>query len=407
MKRAIFLVAFSIYLGLNVLVLPFCNFGLDQYDYSYRSWPWWLVNHLRTTQESFNVALLGSSLMLSSINECDANFAGKNIDASSHHQSLYLDNKLGTAFDGNFRTFNLATPGQMPSDAYFLTKAMMQLGQHPKAIIYGIAPRDFLDSRLASPADTEPFRYLKRFVSASAVAYDVFGLERSALDNFLSNWLFLHQHAVDIQTAFSRRLDASLQSVLPAPRTNTPFTYWDRVALLSQYKAGELYPGAAVNSPVAWQPGTHWKRDNIEDYLERYRKPNPESFNLQLRFLNRLISLCQDEKIEIVLVNMPLSSMNINILGQKRYAEFQSKIRTVCIARNIKLIDLGGTLAFGNEYFEDSAHLNGFGGRRFLDLLTEKMKEDAQLAAVFGSAGKPVDQGNALASRGHPGPGAE
>ena len=77
MKPAVFLVAFSIYLALNMVFLPFGRFGFDQYDYPYRSWPWWLVHHLRTTSESFNVALLGSSLMLGSINECDANFLGK------------------------------------------------------------------------------------------------------------------------------------------------------------------------------------------------------------------------------------------------------------------------------------------------------------------------------------------
>jgi hypothetical protein len=401
MKSTVFLVALSIYLALNMVLLPFGRFGFDQYDYPYKSWPWWLVHHLRTTPESFNVALLGSSLMLGSINECDANFVKKRIDAASHHQSLYLDNKLATTFGGSFRTFNLATPGQMPSDAYILTKAMIELGQRPRMIIYGIAPRDFLDSRLASPADTEPYRYLKRFVPMSEIAYDVYGLRLSELDSLVGSTIFLHQHAIDIQIAYARGMDALLQALLPPPGIGSSFTYWDRVSLLSQYKAGELFPGAYINTPATWQKGTAWKRDNLEDYVERYRRPNPESFTLQLKFLNRLITLCQDYDIKIVLVNMPLSKVNVSLLGQKRYLDFASKMSTICLARDVKLIDLGSTSTFGNEYFEDSAHLNGFGGKRFLDLLTDRLKVDPQLSVALCRIGQAVDKNNALASGSH------
>src|SRR5271163_1762174 len=99
MKRATFLTAVVLYFGLNLLILPLVNFGFDQYDYAYRNWPWWVVHHLRSTRETFDVALLGSSLMLGSLNQCDSNFTLKNIDATSHHKSLYLENRLKENFD--------------------------------------------------------------------------------------------------------------------------------------------------------------------------------------------------------------------------------------------------------------------------------------------------------------------
>jgi hypothetical protein len=407
MRRTTFLISLLIFLALNLVVLPQCKFDFDRFAYAYRSWPWWLVQDLRTASDKFNIALLGSSLMLSPIGECDANFSGRNIDATTHHRSLYFDNRLATAFGGAFRTFNLATPGQMPSDACLLARTIAEFGQQPRLYVYGIAPRDFLDSRLASPADTEPYRYLKRILPVNELAYDGSVHPLAALEQLLSHTVFLYQHAIEMQLGFARQIELLLALIVPAPQGVSPFTYWDRVALLPNYKAGELYPGAFVNSPVSWSSHPGWKRDNIEDYLERYRRPNQQTFHAQVVFLNRLISLCHDQGAEIVLVNMPLSKLNMNLLGQTRYQNFVAEMKTISLARGVKLIDLGQTpdqtTTFGNEYFEDSAHLNGFGGKRLLDSITSSMKQDRELSRFVRSVGESGGEPKALASRGRPG----
>jgi hypothetical protein len=401
MKRATFLTAVVLYLALNVLILPLVNFGFNQYDYAYRNWPWWAVYHLRSTRETFNVALLGSSLMLGSLNQCDSNFTLRNVDATSHHKSVYLEHSLKENFGGEFKTVNLATPGQTPSDAYLLTKTMLTLGQHPKLIIYGIAPRDFMDNRLLNPADTEPFRYLKRFVPMQEIASDVYQSPLSSLDYWLQNDVYLYEHAMDVQIAFTRRLNSTLERLLPAPVNGVSFSYWDRIKLLPKYKASELRPGDSVNTPIISGVPEGWQRDNVEDYVERYRKPNSQSFNLQLKFLKREFTLCHENNIDLVLVNMPLSSININLLGRRRYENFSDIVGHTSLLRGVRYIDLGSTKSFPIALFQDSAHLTGAGAKQFIDLLTESMKKDAGLSEVIERAGKPFSEKRAIAIRNH------
>ncbi len=282
---------------------------------------------------------------------------------------------------------------------------MLSFGHHPQLIIYGTAPRDFMDSTLSDPTATEPFRYLKRFVPLPEAALDFYRVNLNPLDYWLQNVFYLYDHALDFQLAFSRRLNSVLETLLPAPVNGVPFTSSDRLKLLPKYKALEFSPGSLVNRPLVpesakvSQRSKKWQRDNTEDYIERYRRPNAESFNLQLKFLNRLFALCHEEKIELVLVNMPLSSVNINLLGRRRYENFSNIINCTCRLSSVKYIDLSNTVSFDNELFQDCAHLTGIGAKQFIDLLTERMKKDSQLSAVLDQAGKTFSEKQAIAAR--------
>ncbi len=382
MKRSSFLFAFVFFIVLNWLILPALAISFDKYDYPYRSWTWWIVQHLRSMPEKFDIALVGSSLLLGSLNQCDADFAEKNIDATTHHRSLYLDARLHSIFAQDYLTFNAATPGQVPSDSYLLTKTMLLFKQHPRLIIYGFAPRDFLDSRLLSPADTEPFRYLTRFIPTDEIAPEIYGLKLASVDRLLHNLIYLYGNALDIQMCFNKILDSNLQWLVAA---QPAVSYTKRLELLPSYKAVELVPGGMLSTPSHGKVSGAWKRDNLDDYRERYRRPNSQSEARQISFLKRLISLCQANKINLLLVNMPLSQMNIDLLGKDRYNHLVGTIASICRDYETSFIDIGSETKFGNELFEDSAHLSGKGARQFIDLLTEKIGADRVLAKVLAS----------------------
>src|SRR5207253_2325947 len=132
-----------------------------------------------------NGTLLCSSPVVSAISACEANYHGETFDLSSYHKASFLDHKLRTKFGGTFNTYNLSAPGQMPSDAYLMLRAMVNSANRPDVVIYGIAPRDFMDCTLQNPADTEPFRYLTRLVNIDTVSNHYFRSPWAKLDYYL------------------------------------------------------------------------------------------------------------------------------------------------------------------------------------------------------------------------------
>ncbi len=398
MKDKRFVLALVTFLFLNLAASIFFVGRLDRFAYPFRTWPFWLVKDLHNTTENFNVALLGSSLMLGSIYGCDANYLKMPIDSCTYHRSTYLNDELEKTYGGKFNTFNLATPGQVPSDAYLLLKTMLALGQKPAVVIYGIAPRDFMDNRLDKPNDTETFHYLKRLVSTTEIEGED---QLSQFDRFLFDYLPLYRSAVNFKIYAGEESDQVLAKILPRPSGAPYFTYWKRIDLLPQYKAGELYPGAVVHVPTKPLSGAAWKRNNVDDYIERYRHPNEQMFTQQLAYLSKLLELAKSENIKVVLVNMPLSPINIMLLGSDRYQKFEDRIARFSQSKSISFLNLSDQVIFPNELFEDSAHLNAFGGKLFIDRLVNGLSRDTALSATLKSAGLSLaHEGPLLSTRG-------
>lgn len=107
-----FLLAVMIFGLLNAALGFLHPIKIDPYVLPYRNWIWWDINDLRTSSQPYNVTLLGSSLIISAINSCDANYLNKKLDQIQYHGAAYLDHCLEQKFGGKFHTFNLSTPGR-------------------------------------------------------------------------------------------------------------------------------------------------------------------------------------------------------------------------------------------------------------------------------------------------------
>src|SRR5262245_43770233 len=70
--RSAFLLALAIFIASNAACSFFTPIRFDPYKYTYRGWSWWAIDDLRNSGEVRNVALLGSSLMVSAVAGCDA-----------------------------------------------------------------------------------------------------------------------------------------------------------------------------------------------------------------------------------------------------------------------------------------------------------------------------------------------
>jgi hypothetical protein len=387
-----FLAAALIFVLLN-LVLGFVNpIKSDPYALPYRNWIWWDFNDLRTSKQPYNVVLLGSSLMISAINSCDANYLNKQLDQTQYHGAAYLDHRLTQVFGGKFNTFNLSTPGQAPADAFLSLRSMINCGKKPDIVIYGIAPRDFIDGTMSSVAAGEPYQYLSRVLNYADI--DPQFAYHSPIEKIgyqLQRNVYLCGNAMYLQmmgTAVSTKL---LDRIFPNPAGGAYFTWWDRVKFFPEYKAGDVYPGSSVVEP---RDLAHRQKflDDTKDYQARYRSPRKWSYDAQVHFLRRLASYCAEQHVRLFIVNMPITYYNASMLRHGIYASFVKAMGELAKSERVTFFDLCNFDLYPMPLYDDYVHLNGPGGKILVDDLVNHLAESASAKQSLKDAGRQMAQ---------------
>ena len=72
-KHCRFIVAALLFIAINAGLSFGTPFDFDPYKFVYKGWAWWTMQALKSDTELHNVALLGSSLVVSAVSNCDAN----------------------------------------------------------------------------------------------------------------------------------------------------------------------------------------------------------------------------------------------------------------------------------------------------------------------------------------------
>lgn len=387
--RSKFLLATAIFAAINACLTFYTPFAFDPYKFNYHGWAWWQFNELRATTRISNVALLGSSTMVSALAGCDANYLHRGLDLTNHHRSLYLEDALKKNFSSSeFQSFSLAAPGQMPSDAYITLKGMVASASRPDVVIYGVAPRDFIDSTLTAPGDTDAFKYITRLVNIDDVAQRVFRSPWSKVDWLMQRNLYLYHHSVDIRAAFDEKWQSVLGTVLPKPWSKTPFTWWDRQKILPNYLPAEIHPDAVMAGPIDRETAEKKYTDNTMEYRRRYKNPDIQTYKTQMFFLGKIAEFCRKERIELVIANMPISLDNIALLKPGGYIGYLQGLREFGIRNNLAVYDLNDFSQFSRKEFHDTVHLNAFGGQKFLDNLANAIKMDPRVSVIVEMSGQ-------------------
>lgn len=380
---------------LSLIAFAAINAGLAYSPYSqtnpeitsYHSWTWWTVNDIRHATKPANVVLLGSSLMVAAIAECDANFLKHSLDLATYRGASYMDKVLRDKLGGTFNTMNLSAPGQMPSDAYLTLKAALQEGMKPQVIVYGVAPRDFLDGTMQSPSDTEAFKYLRRNVDISDCGFDYFSSAFGKFDWFLQRSVNLYRLSLDCRLTLEKlsRQYLSHNGLVNLPEQEGaagPFA----IRLRALLRPFNIEPGTFLALQTVNNKSS--MIDNRRDYMDRYRNPDQRLYETQFRFLNRIVDTCAKENIKLILVQMPITQENVQILKPAVYDKYKADLVRVSADNKIKLLDLCKFEQYSKDDYRDTVHLNGFGGKKFVDNLVAAIDADNQLKASLATAGK-------------------
>lgn len=357
----------------------YLNF-FDPYQSPNKSLVFWAVKHFRQEKEPPDIVLLGSSLMMVAHHAGDATYLNSIQNEVFHHRSSVLEGMWKKRTHRDVSAFSFAIAGQMVSDAYVLTFSLLRNERKPKAIVYGIAPRDFIDNTLPSPASTETYRYAERFADLSKIESEARPSLFERVDLLLSKLSYIYSHRNDFIAAQKTVLTAVLY-----PRTSAA----DRQRIECPWKLRQLallqFPEDNGTNELMIAPyGLHHEpyKDNSEEYRQRYARVKEKTYDCQLSFFKKLLGYCRDEGIQLSVVNMPLTRDNIALMPPGFYSDYLRKVSSLSSLYGAQFLDMNKEPSFTRECFADSVHLNGLGGVTFFRRLCDELSRNSHLAAI-------------------------
>lgn len=372
-----FIAALTIYalLGLGLSSVAFEK--LKPIDFPVNTWTTWAISDFLKDDKKPDVVFLGSSLMLVPLDGVDADFTNKQIDASEHHKSLFFEDAYKKDTTQAVDSYNFALPGEMPSDAYLITDFLLKAKKAPKVLVYGVGPRDFMDNLLPSPASTDPYRYLSRFGDLNSHAPLLMPDWQERLDFELTKLFYIYGQRGQMALDMYRQVEAQLDQFFPRP--DGVMSHEERVALrrklLPTYRPMQVNKKECYFRPIKDSERPAFQ-DNIDEYRKRYKKLKMDTFNSQMTFLNDLIQIANSRGTHVVLVAMPITDINRQILSDKSWALYNDSLKKLAANKQVTFYDMHATGKFQLKDFQDTVHLHSGGGAKLLAEIAELMSKD-------------------------------
>jgi hypothetical protein len=179
------------------------------------------------------------------------------------------------------------------------------------------------------------------------------------------------------------RLKKLMESCLPY----VVFDKYDNQHQLKPRKRGQFpeeakgqpraFPGAALDHLPAEQ--TH------NEYFWRYNPLSASQVRIQSHYLDRLLQLCRQQGIAVVLVNMPLSRDNHSIMPSGLYNLYQETLKAACRKYGVKLVNLNQKPWNQSRNFVDTVHLTPEISHAFLTALVDSLDKTQAAIALKGT----------------------
>jgi hypothetical protein len=307
------------------------------------------------------------------IYEGEATYLNRKLDVISHRNSCLLEDLLQPCLHRPIRTFSFAVAGLYPSDACLSTKTLLKNDQQPNAIVYGIAPRDFIDNWLSSPAATDTYKLVNKIENDDETALVARFGNTQRFDFLVSTGLIKFFPMIEYRTEVSRSIrqlgkievDRFLNKVDPNPRQ-----LFDNKTLIALNMVPEEFGGGLA---VPFNLAHHINVDNRDGYQGSYRPFRKSMYRAQKMFLEQLMSNCQKRHIQLILVNMPLRSDNYALMEPGYYDLYCTDIKRLSAEHGVSFIDMHALSTNSDSDYSDQVHLNGAGAVKFVQALAPRL----------------------------------
>lgn len=336
----------------------------------------------RSEPKTPDLALLGSSLIEVPTIEAAAIAAKKPVDRLTHHRCDYLEKELTPSVGYQPTVVSLAVGGEMVSDAYLLAKRLLVGDRAPRAIIYGIGPRDFQDNLMPGVDSSDTFKVLSSMDDVPDLWLSRQLTPESKLALTIENLSGLWGNRTQLASYTNQSMAKTLTPLFPEMKRSISDA--PKRTDVRTFIAGQIAPGQAV-----WHPDDEYM---LQNYLQRYNPVAPVQIETQLGYFERLIHMCKARKIPIMIANMPLGEINRKVMAPGFYEKYLADTRRICAEQNVPYVDLNVAPLASKENFLDTVHLNPTGSALMFSMLSKRidpaiavaLKTDTALAAKPG-----------------------
>ncbi len=317
------------------------------------------VRDYASLKQAPKVVLLGSSLMMYPFWAMDKEAQPSIGDIFHHHKSATLAKLLRQGGMDTPDVYSFAIFGQMVSDAYIYVNEYLKGDKAPKYLVFGIAPRDFSDFDLPAPMATLTFKRLVGLSNLAPYANLYLPALQDKIDFLLGHTCFFYGRRWRLQHEVVKAVNKAYR-LLGLPDEET---------------AGA--PADTAGFMIAGREDVRW-RNSLNEYRRRYRNIDQKDLSIQMGFLKRLLEVCQERKIKVVLINMPLTEINRQLFPSNFYERFRLQVSQIAERPGITFLDLGSSKQFTHDDFWDTTHLNHQGGHKLLKELTPLLLPDSR-----------------------------
>ncbi len=351
---------------------------------SKHTWEWWRTRSYVKQVVPPNLVLLGSSLVMIPISMVDADYLNEVIDPVHHDRCIYMESLLNQTNKTKGATaFNFAIPGGMVSDDYMIVRALMSDSGHPKLIVLGLTLRDFIDSHVQCAASTCTFQYFRRFFNVD----DIVNLSMPEFWQRLDYWsgksIYILGKRLDLQVDFAQLIAAFYQHALGSATSHPVLDQPTLTANVARNLKSEAEEGDFLLTPKQAFPF----EDNSAEYRKRFHNPSAKLFSAESTFLEKFLALAKQMKIQVLLVNMPLTASNMAIMPTGYYPRYLQVLSLAAQKYGCPLLDLNSGKQFELSDFRDTAHMNASGGKKLVDAIVAQISADKQIKMALDESG--------------------
>jgi hypothetical protein len=369
-------------------VAAFAALKTDPIDSPNHCWAYWTAKDWQAAQKSQqkpNTVFFGSSLMVAVVNDGDSSFLQKPLDAVKNHRSKYFEAYAGKLLGKPISTHSFAIGGQMASDACALFRALPAKADGRPVLVWGVAPRDLVDSSFSDPASTETVRYLDKVTYPQDVLPESKRVWKQ-VERQIERSIYLYGKRADFQIV-ERHLAETIIERLLGTTFNTIKAPQPLLKIAMAEQPEENSPGQWIVSPYSLKVAKHalWT-DNSEEYAMRYRPFKAKVFNNQSQYMDKLLQQADKMGFSVVLVNMPLLKQNTDLLPAGIYDKYLSRVEELAHKNNAYFVDFNKPGIFCREDFCDPVHLHGLGAQKFLRKVAEHVDKLCKTNALAGKA---------------------
>lgn len=373
----------------SAMTLLFAAFSTRLLSAEFVNYPvGWKFAQFQANPHKPDVLLLGSSLTLIPAVRADAVARGDRtrIDTEACFQSLnydkaqYFESKLSQLGLSDSRVLNMSCIAAMSSDYLMMLHTLVREKCKPDMIVCAIAPRDFVCLRHgANIASLTYFRnqlaYIDKNFPELALGNKLGGsplLSAMAEKHFkiLNGWQAM-------KSCFSSKVPSLLAAAIGKSAFKNNFDTAYLSTLTSEPMIYEYEPcfGPRINV-----------LGDLDQYKDYYQPPNWSGYGVQIDAFEQLLKEAKAEMIPVAVVSMPVTSANLDLLDPALLSAYKKDVREIATRNHAAFYNLQRSDYFTMADFEDSVHLNEFGGKKLFDYLAEELVDMRKGSSAFVAA---------------------